>query len=36
MVMGPLVNAPLTNRVATLAGGLVAAAGCSLPLLLSF
>ncbi|HEV7453470.1 MAG TPA: Nramp family divalent metal transporter [Pseudonocardiaceae bacterium] len=36
VVMGPLVNAPLTTWVATLVGGVVAAASCSLPLLLSF
>ncbi len=36
VVMGPLVNAALTTRVATLAGGLVATAGCSLPLLVSW
>jgi manganese transport protein len=33
-VMGPLVNAPLTTRIAAVAGGVVAAVGCSLPLLL--
>jgi manganese transport protein len=33
-LMGPLVNAPLTTRVAAGAGGVVAVVGCSLPLLL--
>ncbi|HEY2673486.1 MAG TPA: Nramp family divalent metal transporter [Rugosimonospora sp.] len=33
-VMGPLVNAALTTRVAIGAAGLVAAAGCALPVLL--
>lgn len=35
-LMGPLVNATLTTRVAGVAGAIVAAAGCSLPLLLLF
>jgi manganese transport protein len=35
-VMGALVNAPLTPRVATCAGAVVAAIGCSLPLLVAF
>jgi manganese transport protein len=35
-VMGPLVNAPLTTRVAGAAGAVVAALGCSLPLTLLF
>jgi manganese transport protein len=35
-VMGPLVNAPLTTRVAGTAGAVVAALGCSLPLTLLF
>jgi manganese transport protein len=35
-VMGPLVNARLTTQIAAGAGGVVAAVGCSLPLLLMF
>ncbi|MFC6016529.1 Nramp family divalent metal transporter [Plantactinospora solaniradicis] len=34
--MGPLVNAPLTTTVAATAGAVVAALGCSLPLLILF
>jgi manganese transport protein len=34
-VMGPLVNAALTTRLATGAGAVVAAIGCSLPLLVA-
>ncbi len=35
-VMGPLVNAPLTTRIAACAGGAVAVLGCCLPLSLLF